>query len=224
MTSTFDRDLRHGWRAMRRHFIAGLIVIAPIGVTALVLLWLFQWLDGLLGRFLYPVTGTIPGLGLLVLILVLIGAGWATEWALGKRVVAAWHTVLERIPVTRPLFNASNRIVKTVFGKDRRFFRDVVLIPYPSPGRWSIGFLTSAAPGAVRPHIENAVTVFVPTAPNPTSGFLIIVPREQAIPLSMTTEEAFTFMLSAGSVTPEREVTDEERITPLEARLGNPRA
>jgi uncharacterized membrane protein len=197
-------------RLLRRRLVAGLVVIAPVSITALILWWIFQWLDGLLGRFLYPALGfTIPGLGLLLLLLILFLAGWATERAVGARLLQSWHAVLERFPLTSKLYGASHRIVRTVLGKDRSFFREVVCFEYPSPGRWAIGFVTAPVPGEVRTHIGDAVSVFVPTSPNPTSGFLIMVPAERVIRLSMSVEEGFTYILSAGAVTP-----DMQRVIP----------
>jgi uncharacterized membrane protein len=202
---------------IRRHLIAGLIVIAPVTTTAFVLWWIFQLLDGLLGRFLYPALGAligreevvIPGLGLLALFGLLVGIGWAAQRAIGSRVVAWWHTVLERLPLTRRIYSAAHRIVRTVFGEDSRPFKTVVLVEYPSAGRWSIGFLSSEAPPVMQRHIEGAVSVFVPTTPNPTSGFLVIVPKERVIHLDMSVDAAFTFILSAGSVHPDEVLAGE---------------
>lgn len=190
-------------RVLQRHLIAGLVVIAPVGVTAFVLYYIFEWLDGILGRFLYAAIGrSIPGLGLLALLVILIAVGWVTERAVGARAVDAWNMWLESIPLARRVYNASRRIVRTVFGGQHGLFRGVVLIEYPSDGRWSIGFRAADAPGVARASTGEAVTVFVPTTPNPTSGWLVIVPRERVVPLAMTLEEAFTYILSAGSVTP----------------------
>ncbi|HEX7050994.1 MAG TPA: DUF502 domain-containing protein [Longimicrobiales bacterium] len=190
-------------RSLRRHLIAGLVVIAPVSITAVVLWWIFERLDGLLGDIIYPAIGiAIPGLGLLLLLALLVAVGWAAERAVGARVVASWHAVLERFPLTRRLYTASNRIVRTVFGEDKRFFRDVVLVEYPGPGRWSIGFITTRAPAAAAARVEDGVTVFIPTTPNPTTGYLVVVARREVIPLSWTLEEAFTYILSAGGVAP----------------------
>lgn len=196
---------------MRRHLIAGLIVIAPVTATAFVLWWIFQILDGLLGRFLYPALGAligrdtvvIPGLGLLVLFVFLLGIGWTAERAIGSRIVAWWHASLERIPLTRRIYGAANRIVRAVFGQESRPFKQVVLVQWPSQGRWSMGFLSGIAPAAVREHEPTAVSVFVPTTPNPTTGFLVIVPVELTREVAMSVDEAFTFILSAGAVRPE---------------------
>jgi len=192
-----------GLRTLRRWLLAGLVVTAPVGVTVIVLLWLFRTLDGILGEVLSNVLGfRVPGLGLLLLVLILLAAGWATERAIGSRVLGWWHDWLERLPLISRLYGASSRIVRTVFGGGKRFFRGVVLIQYPSPGRWSIGFVTSDTPSLLTEQVEDATTVFVPTAPNPTSGFLVIIPRRDTIPLPMSVEDGFTFILSAGAVAP----------------------
>lgn len=197
--------------SIRRHLIAGLIVIAPVTATVVVLWWIFQLLDGLLGRFLYVLLNalipserniTVPGLGLLALFLLLIGIGAATERAVGSRVIAWWNDTLERLPLTRRIYSAANRIVRTVFGKDSRPFKQVVLVEYPSAGRWAIGFLSGTAPAGIQEHVSDGVSVFVPTTPNPTSGFLVIVPVTNIRVLEMTVDEAFTFILSAGAVAP----------------------
>lgn len=196
-------------RALRRHLIAGLLVIAPLSVTLAVLWWIFQLLDGLIGRFLYPALsrfvpwiGLVPGLGLLCLFLLLLGVGWAAERAIGSRIVESWHQLLERIPITRRIYGAANRIVRTVLGQESRPFNAVVLIEYPSPGRWSVGFLAAAAPDEIREHVPDAVSVFVPTTPNPTSGWVVVLPRSKVTVLSMSVDEAFTYILSAGAVRP----------------------
>lgn len=202
----------HLWpgRVIKRRLIAGLIVIAPVTATLFVLWWIFQLLDGLIGRFLYPALsrfipwiGLVPGLGLIALLLVLLLAGWLAERALGSRVLAYWHALLERIPVTRRIYGAANRIVRTVFASDSRPFNLVVLVEYPSDGRWVVGFLSAAAPELVQRQVPDSVSVFVPTTPNPTSGFVVVVPRSKTIVLDMTVDEAFTYILSAGSVRPE---------------------
>lgn len=190
-------------RTLRRWLIAGLVVTAPLGLTIYILWWLFVRVDGLLGRFLYGAIGfRIPGVGLIMLVLVLLAVGWATERAVGGRVLTWWHDALERLPVVRNLYGASSRIVRTVFGGGRRFFREVVLIQYPSQGRWTVGFVTSDVESPLTKHVPNGITVFVPTAPNPTSGFLVVVPRHDTVTLPLTVEEGFTFVLSAGAVIP----------------------
>jgi len=197
-------------RALKRHLIAGLIVIAPLTATLWVLNWIFQLLDGVLGRFLYPALGlalgrdafVAPGLGLIALLLLLLCVGWLAERAIGSRAIRWWNDLLESLPVVRRIYGASNRIVRTVFGDEARPFSQVVLVEYPSPGRWSIGFLAGAAPAETTARLGEMVSVFVPTTPNPTSGWIVFLPRELVTPLAMSVDEAFTLILSAGSVRP----------------------
>ncbi len=218
-------------RALRRHLIAGLIVIAPVSATVFVLWWIFQLLDGLLGRALYPALARLlpwftppPGLGLLALVLLLILVGWIAEFAIGSRLVASWNKLLERIPLTRKIYGAANRIVRTMLGEGSRPFNKVVLVEYPSAGRWSLGFLAADAPAVMQPHVEDAVSVFVPTTPNPTSGFVVVVPRSRTIELPLSVDQAFTYVLSAGSVRPDDLVArplSPTAASPTEAPLGS---
>lgn len=191
-------------RLFRRRLIAGLIIIAPLGVTVYILWWLFTTLDGILGQTLSDVLGiAIPGLGLILLLFLLVAVGWVAEAALGSRVVNWWHEALERVPVVSRVYSATRRIVGSVFGGEgRRFFRSVVLFEYPSPGQWTLGFETGQAPRALENRLENGVTIFLPTAPNPVTGFLIIVPEARIIRLPVTIEEGFTYVFSAGAAPP----------------------
>ncbi len=189
---------------LRRRLIAGLIVIAPVTVTGIVLWWLFNLVDGLLGQFLYPwLPFPIPGLGLIALLILLFLVGWGAERAVGSRLVAGWTTLLERIPLARRIYGAANSITRTMFGEQERPFKSVVLVEWPGDDRWSIGFLAGAAAGIMRRHVDDAVSVFIPTTPNPTTGFLTVVPRSKTILLDLTIDQAFTFILSAGAATPE---------------------
>lgn len=206
-------------RSIQRHLIAGLIVIAPLSVTVWVLLWIFQWLDGLIGRFIYPAIGSaigretlvIPGLGMLVLFLLLLTTGWLAERAIGSRVLIWWNDLLDRTPVVRRIYGAANRIVRTVFGDEAKPFNSVIMCEWPSAGRWSIGFLSAESPHAVRDQLGDMVTVFIPTTPNPTTGFMVMLRRDQVLPIAMSVDEAFTLILSAGAVRPD--LADPETVT-----------
>ena len=152
----------------------------------------------------------VSSLAVIALVLLLIGVGWIAERAIGSRVLGWWHGMLERIPVTRRIYSAANRIVRTMLGQDNRPFKEVVLIEYPRKGIWSVAFVTGKSSGEVqRVTAENLVNVFVPTTPNPTSGFYILVPEDDLIVLKMTVEEAFKLIISGGMVTPP------ERKTPV---------
>jgi uncharacterized membrane protein len=199
--------------SVRRHLIAGMVVIAPVTATGFLLWWIFQVLDGLLGRFLYPALAwmvpgqqeriVIPGLGLIALFLLLVGTGWLAERTIGSRIVNWWHSTLERIPLTRRIYSAANRIVRAVFSENSRPFNQVVLIEYPAAGRWAIAFLSASVPEVMHSQVHDGVAVFMPTTPNPTTGFLVLLPRSHVHAIDMSVDEAFTYILSAGSVRPD---------------------
>lgn len=192
---------------LRRYLITGLIVIAPVGVTAYVLVWLFEKLDAIFGVYLPPIYGRrTPGLGLLLLLVVLLAVGWASQRALGARLLAWWNALLSRIPFTRKIYTASSQIVQTLLDRDEKVFQSCALIEYPRPGCYSIAFITARAPGEVEGHVgERSVSLFLPTVPNPTSGYLLILPESRVTPLAMSVEEGFKMILSAGVVVPGEE-------------------
>ena len=189
-------------RTLRRYLFEGLAVIGPIGLSVWVLAWLFRRLDRILGQYVDPVLGrSAPGVGLLVLVLLLVVTGWATERALGGRLVASWESLMNRVPLVRQVYRGSRRILKTMLGEDRTAFEEVVAFEWPDDRRWAIGFVTGSAPDEVKATLgDDAVTIYLPTAPNPASGYLVMMSRGDLIPLDVTVEEAFTFVLSVGSV------------------------
>jgi uncharacterized membrane protein len=198
--------MRHPLRMLRRYLVEGLAVIGPVGVTVFVLAWLFRRLDGLLGDSLYAALGyRIPGLGIAVLVVLVALVGWLTERALGARLVSAWDRTMKRVPLARRIYGGASRIIGSLVGEDRYAFQEVVLFEYPVPGLWSVGFVTGAAAGATEELLgEAAVTVYMPTAPNPMSGYLIQLPRSRVRTLDVSVDEAFTYVLSAGAVSLDR--------------------
>lgn len=189
-------------RKLRRYLLEGLAVIGPVGLSIWVLIWLFTRLDRILGQYLDPVLGwSAPGVGLAALLVLLLMVGWLAERALGARLVKLSDTVMARVPVARQVYRGSRRIVRTVLGEDRIAFQDVAVFQWPDDDRWVMGFVTGPAPDEVQERLgEEAVTLYMPTAPNPASGYLFMMPRSQLVLLDSTVEEAFTFVLSAGSV------------------------
>lgn len=188
-------------RRLRRYLLEGLALTVPIGATAWILLWLFRSLDGILGPYLEALPGGYaPGLGIVTLLGLLIVVGWLAERTLGRRATRLWDRTVERVPLVRPLYRGSRRVVQAILGEESRAFKEAVLFEYPQPGMWSVGFVTGSAPTDL-PGIGDvpAVTVFLPTAPNPMSGFLLIVPRSRTFPLAIPPDEALTFVLSMGS-------------------------
>lgn len=192
------------WPRLRRYFLVGLIVLAPAGVTVVVLRWIFERLDAILGGPIQMAVGfRIPGLGFILLGLVVLSVGWVVHQAVGLRLLRAWNEMLLRFPVAGRLYNAASQIVQSVVSDKSRIFKRTVLVPYPTEGLWAVGFVTNdEAPVMTGIVGEPCVNVFVPTTPNPTSGFLLVIPRARVIETDISIEEAMKFVISAGAVSP----------------------
>ncbi|MFQ5888509.1 MAG: DUF502 domain-containing protein [Gemmatimonadota bacterium] len=197
--------IRRATSRLRRYLITGLIVIAPVGVTVFVLTWLFQTLDEILGRYLPPEV-RFPGLGLIVLLLLLVVVGWASQRAVGRKMLALWNSFLSRLPLAHKIYSGSSQIVQAVLDREEKVFQGCALIEYPSPGSYSLVFVTGRAPDEVEARIGGAgISVFLPTVPNPTTGYLLIVPAERMQLLEMSVEEGLKMVLSAGVAVPSPE-------------------
>lgn len=197
--------MRSGARRLRRYFLVGLVVIAPVGLTILVLRWMFETLDSILGNPLRDALGfRIPGLGFLLLTVVVVVVGWIVHRAAGRQLLHWWNEALVRFPLTGRIYNAVSQIVQSVVGEQRRLFRRTVLIPYPTDGLWAIAFVTSDDSVLTSRLIgEPCLHVFVPSTPNPTTGFMLIVPRARVIETAITIEDAMKLILSGGAVSPD---------------------
>lgn len=194
---------------LRRYFFVGLIVMAPAGVTVFVLAWIFNHLDSIFGTPLQRALGVrIPGLGFVLLGFVVLAVGWVVHRAIGRRVLGSWNRALLRFPVTGRIYNATSQIIQAVVTQHRRIFKRCVLVPYPTEGIWAVGFVTNEeAPVMSQVVGEKCVNVFVPTTPNPTSGFLLVVPESRVRDLKVSIEDAMKLVISAGSVSPSSEAT-----------------
>ncbi len=195
---------------LRNYFLAGILVTAPIAIT-LFLTWSFlEYIDGKVARLLparyNPDTYlpfSVPGIGLLVAIVFFILVGWFTRNFLGRLVIRASEYVVDRMPVVRSIYGALKQFFETMMAGKSQAFREVVMFQYPRPGIWVIGFVSGTTEGEVQRRLEDeVVNVFLPTTPNPTSGFLLFVPRRELVSLEMTIEEAIKMVVSAGMVTP----------------------
>lgn len=191
-------------RRLRRYFFTGLIVIAPVGVTAVVLVWLFGQIDNILGTPLRSMLGfRIPGLGLVLLLLLVMAVGWAVHRAAGRQFLHFWNEALARFPLTGRIYNAISQIVQAIVGERRSFFRRTVLIPYPTEGLWAVAFVTNEEAPVMSALVgEPCVNVFVPTTPNPTSGFLLVVPKARVKDAPISIDDAIKLIISAGAVSP----------------------
>lgn len=191
-------------RRLRRYFFTGLVVLAPVGLTIGVLVWTFRLLDGILGEPLQNALGfRVPGLGFLLLAALVVLIGWIVQQAAGRQILHWWNQALSRFPLTGRIYDAASQIVQTVVGERKRIFQRPVLIPYPTDGVWAVAFVTSETPRMFVEMLgEPCVNVFVPTTPNPTSGFMLIVPVGRVRPLSISIDEAMKLVISAGAVNP----------------------
>lgn len=195
---------------LRTYLLTGILVTAPFGIT-IYLGWLFiGFVDGKVTPLIPPrynpetyLPFGVPGLGLLVLVIVLIIIGWLTPGLLGRLVIRLGESMLSGMPVIRSVYGATKQIVETVMSQQKNAFREVVLFEYPRRGSWAMGFITGITEGEVQ-HIttDDTVNVFLPTTPNPTSGYLLFIPRRELVILDMTVEEGIKMVISGGIVTP----------------------
>ncbi|MEJ2604763.1 MAG: DUF502 domain-containing protein [Gammaproteobacteria bacterium] len=217
-------------KRLRAWFVAGLLVWVPLGITLLVLNLLVRQLDKTLGLLppafrppyeVFGITFTVPGLGILLTIIVLLVTGLLVANFAGRRLLALGESILHRIPVIRAVYGASKNFAEMVLGDSGDSFKKVLLIEYPRKGVYSLAFQTSSALGEVQGRTgEDVVCTFVPTTPNPTSGFIIMVPRKDIIELDMEVDEALKMIISLGVVVPEWQ--GGEGRTPLAAPEARP--
>jgi uncharacterized membrane protein len=196
-------------RFVRRYVIAGLLVWVPIVVTVLVVRFILDLMDQTL--LLLPAAARpealfgfhIPGLGLLLALVLLISTGMLVSNIIGRSLVGLWEDLLNRIPFVRALYSGVKSFSTTILSNQGNSFKKVMLIEYPRKGIWSIGFQTAGDVPLISAHTgEPQVCVFIPTTPNPTSGFIMMVPRSQAIELDMSVDAAMKMIVTLGVVVP----------------------
>ncbi|MBU4533243.1 MAG: DUF502 domain-containing protein [Eubacteriales bacterium] len=190
----------------RRYLIAGLAVILPLAITLWVLVGVFKFIDEMVASLVFFLTGyqiVWPGIGVVATVGVVLVIGMLATNILGKKLLDFWEKVLLQIPLVKPIYTVVKQIVDTVSRKDEQVFRQVVLVEYPRRGAWVIAFLIGDAKEDFFGEMKvDLVKVFVPTVPNPTSGFLVIVPRSDLAPVSISVEDGLKFVLSAGIINP----------------------
>ncbi len=191
------------WSLLRRHFATGLMIVVPIAVTLWAVLWLFRFVDGMLGSMIRPLLPfPIPGLGVILLLLILLGVGFFARSRAGARMILWLDMRLSRIPLASWVYGTATQITHSAVDGKKSTFERCVLVQYPKQHSWVIGFVTADAPKVARERLEIAdlMAVYVPTTPNPTSGFLLFVPQSDIVELGIPTELGFKLVISAGSV------------------------
>jgi len=195
---------------MRKYFITGLLILVPLAITAWVLNLVISTLDQSL--LLVPerwqprtfIGFDIPGLGTILTFIIVLLTGLLTNNLVGNYVVRMWEKLLHRIPVVSSLYGSVKQVSDTLFSSSGNAFRKAVLIPYPHPDSRTIGFLTGVPGGDVKNHLDGEyVSVYVPTTPNPTSGFFLMLAKKDVIELDMSVDAALKYIVSMGVVAPE---------------------
>ncbi|EAR52197.1 hypothetical protein OG2516_02134 [Oceanicola granulosus HTCC2516] len=230
----------------RNNILTGIVVIAPIGLTVWLIWTVVGWVDGfvwpfvpnayhpteLLNRFLGlegedRILINVRGLGVVIFILFTIFVGWVAKGLIGRSFLRWGESLVGRLPVVRSIYNGVKQIAETVFAQTETSFEKACLIEYPRKGIWAIGFISTQTRGEVveKSHGSDMVSVFVPTTPNPTSGFLLFFPAEDVVVLDMSLEDAAKLVISAGLVYPgSRDKTLPEALERGAGRLSHPEA
>ncbi|MGZ3240427.1 MAG: DUF502 domain-containing protein [Burkholderiaceae bacterium] len=192
---------------LRKYFITGLLILVPLSIT----LWVLNLIIGTMGQSLLllppewrPGSEIVSNLlGTILTLLIVLLTGVLTRNFLGKQVVRMWEMLLARIPVVSSIYTSVKQVSDTLFSSSGNAFRKAVLVQYPRQGSWTIAFLTGVPGGDVTNHLQgDYISVYVPTTPNPTSGFFLMVPRADAIELDMSVDEALKYIVSMGVVAP----------------------
>jgi uncharacterized membrane protein len=196
-------------KRLRNYFISGLLFWIPLALSVLLIKFFLEIVNNLVPTRLLPesllnLDTTIPGSGIFLVILVILITGALVTNILGRKLLDLWERALNKIPGFRNIYNALKKISSTVLNTSSESFRKAFLIQYPSKGIWVIAFQSGDYKGEVESIIgKDVINLFVPTTPNPTSGFFVMIPKKDAFELQMSVEEAFKLVISAGVVTPE---------------------
>ncbi len=202
---------------MKKYLVAGLLVWLPLAITIWVLSWLLGAMDGVFAsllsatQVLLPESARegleklrhVPGLGVLVMVVGLLLTGVFAANIFGQWWLRQWDTILGKIPIVKSIYNSVKQVSDTLFSSTGNAFREAVLVQYPRAGSWTIAFVTGRPGGEVALHLQgDYVSVYVPTTPNPTSGFFLMMPRADVMPLRMSVDEALKYVISMGVVGP----------------------
>ncbi|MAY86418.1 MAG: hypothetical protein CML02_06870 [Pseudooceanicola sp.] len=216
MNTPFDEEPQR--RAPRRFgrlrasFLTGLVVIAPVGLTIWLIWTVIGWIDGvvlpLVPHQFRPeqyIGINLRGVGVIIFLVFTIVVGWIAKGLIGRSLIRYGESLVDRMPVVRSIYSGIKQISETVFAQSERSFEKACLIQYPRKGIWAIGFVSTTAKGEISSRAETSgalMSIFVPTTPNPTSGFLLFFPKEDVIELDMSVEDAAKLVISAGLVYP----------------------
>lgn len=193
-----------------RHFLSGILVTAPLALTLYIVWATITAIDDQVKSFIpeqyytgYDIPVDFPGFGIIISFVAFTLIGTFATGFVGRLLVKAGETFVNRMPVVRSLYSAVKQIFEAVFKRDKNSFREVILVEYPRKGIWSLGFVSGVTKGEVQKQTKDEVlNVFIPTTPNPTSGYLLFIPRKDTKTLEMSVEEGIKMVVSAGIITP----------------------
>ncbi len=198
-----DKNIKKSiFSKLRNNFIAGIVVLIPIGITLYLTIFLIRISGNIIPKEINPnnyLPFNIPGVEILMALLIITLIGWLSLSFLGKKFFEYFNNILKKIPILRTIYSAIGQMTES-FAKPDNKQKSVVLLEYPRKGVWAVGFATKENEGLIKNKIkEEIINVFVPTTPNPTSGFLLMVPKKDLIYLNVTFEQASKFIVSAGT-------------------------
>ncbi|MGH7822578.1 MAG: DUF502 domain-containing protein [Candidatus Binatia bacterium] len=215
--------IRHFTESLRRYFLSGLLAFLPLAITVWILDAVIRVMDSgleFLPRPFRPSTYVqfrFPGMGAVFTFLLICLIGVFVTHFVGHKLRTLWGRMLRRIPIVRGIYGAVQQLVEALFSQDKSKYRRVVLIEYPRKGVYSLGLVTGVSEGEVQERTgERVINVFIPTTPNPTSGWYVLVPEQDAITLDMSVEDAFKLIISGGMVVPEH-LPRREQVPPRQA-------
>ena len=226
MNTPFDPETppsrRSLFASLRASFLTGLVVIAPVGLTIWLIWSVVGWIDGFVlplvprayqpDRLIQDLLGLDPsvqinvrGIGVIIFLIFTVIVGWMAKGIIGRSMIRFAESLVERTPVVRTIYSGIKQISETVFAQSERSFEKACVIEYPRKGIWAIGFISTNTKGEIAARANDGspmLSIFLPTTPNPTSGFLLFVPQQDVIELEMTVEDAAKLVISAGLVYP----------------------
>ena len=198
------------FQRLRNYFLTGLVAAAPVAITIWVAMWFVQSVDSWFAPFipntLRELPFSLPGLGLIAALILLTTLGFLTANFFGRAIIGYGESLVDRLPLIRGIYSTLKQIFETVATQSNKNFKSVVLFDYPRKDIWAIGFVTTEAKGEIsEKKDDNLLCIFAPTTPNPTSGYLLFVPKEDTVALDMSVEDAAKLIISAGLVIPEKD-------------------
>ena len=193
---------------LRNYFVAGLLFWIPLGLSIVLIKFFLEMVNNLipsqyLPKALFDLSNIIPGSGIILVLLIMLLTGMLVNNFIGRKLLQLWNKLLNKIPGFRGIYNALKQLSDTVFSPSGKSFKKALLIEYPRKGLWTVAFQTSDYQGEIAQKVgKELINIYVPTTPNPTSGFFIMLAKDEVIELDMSVDEAFKLVISTGVVTP----------------------